>query len=113
MNILTEILIKKILAQDSNIATTVTLNFNFSQAAPFQVKFTTTKQIIEAASDVLFYLGGPIFILVTLIGGIIFLTAGLSVEQAKKGKDWLYWGIIGLIVVIAGRLIFELFLTLF
>lgn len=100
----------KVLAQTTEYTT---ISLDFASANPFQLKFGSIKDLIETIADVLFYLGTPLFILVTLIGGIIFLTAGVSIENAKKGKEWIQWGLIGLAVVLGGRLIFELFLTLF
>jgi hypothetical protein len=51
-------------------------------------------------NDVLIFLG-VIFLILTIYGGFLWMTAGGNEETLKKAKKWLVNAVIGLIIVLA------------
>ncbi len=108
LSFIKQILIRTIQAQD----TETTISFG-TFASPFEFKYTSTEAIIDAISDIIFVGGMLLFVVIIIIGGIIFITAGVSVENAKKGFNWIKAGVIGVIVILLAKIIFELVKNVF
>lgn len=72
-------------------------------------KFSSLEEAIKEIPKILPGIAGMIFIIVTVIGGIMYLTAAGNEEQAKKAKNTLLWGIIGMIIAALGFLAVEFF----
>lgn len=74
-------------------------------------KFDLTKigDALGEVTNIMFGLAGTVALIFLLWGGILYLTAGGSSEQAGKAKSTLTWAIIGLIVVIAAYAIVKYF----
>ena len=57
----------------------------------------TVARIINVALSLL----GIIAVVVTLIGGFLWMTAGGNDEQIEKAKGWIFSGIIGLAIILS------------
>jgi len=57
----------------------------------------TIAKIINAALSLL----GIVAVVVTLIGGFFWMTAGGNDEQIEKAKGWIFSGIIGLAIILS------------
>ncbi|MFA5080579.1 MAG: hypothetical protein WC472_03060 [Candidatus Paceibacterota bacterium] len=61
--------------------------------------------ILENITDKIFTIVGVICLLVLLIGGIYWMTAGGDAERLKKAKQIVIAAVLGLIVVLGARII--------
>ncbi len=71
----------------------------------------TTQQLIGSVIGAILGIVGSIALVMFIIGGFQWMTAGGNMEKVKKGRDTLVWATLGLVVVFAAyailRFIFE------
>jgi hypothetical protein len=73
--------------------------------SPFELKVTTTKDLINLIFDTLFYIGTPLFILMLIIGGLFYIFSFSSSDLAQKANKILKYGVIGISMVLLSKLI--------
>jgi len=71
----------------------------------------TTQQLIGLMIGAILGIVGSIALVMFIIGGFQWMTAGGNMERIKKGRDTLIWATLGLVVIFAAyailRFIFE------
>lgn len=58
--------------------------------------------------NILWYVGWFIALIVIMIAGIMYMTAGGKQEQVDKAKKWLLYGIIGAAIILASGFILNI-----
>jgi len=88
-------------------------NISFGTLDLPETKFKSFEEFIRIILDVLFYLGGPIFVLIIIIAGFMYIFSFSSPNLIEKGNRILKYGIIGISIILLTKLIQLLFEILF
>jgi len=80
--------------------TSASLNYNKSDWA-----LACLVNSIYSITDWIFYIIIVISVIFIIIGGFIILTARGNPEEADKGKNWIVYAVIGIVVAIFARII--------
>lgn len=67
----------------------------------------TTQQLIGQIIGAVLGIVGSIALVMFIIGGFQWMTAGGNMERVKKGRDTLVWATLGLVVVFAAYAILK------
>jgi hypothetical protein len=67
------------------------------------IEATTTAALIREVADFISWIVGGLLVLMIIIGGYFILTAGGKPEQVTKGKQIIFYAIIGFAVMIISR----------
>jgi hypothetical protein len=75
-------------------------------AAPATTAWSGTLLVIlQNITDKIFTVVGIICLLVLLIGGIVWMTAGGDTEKVKKAKEIIIAAVLGLVVILGAKII--------
>lgn len=83
-------------AQSSN-----TNNFGLDYANNIGLQNTNPKNVIVNVVQVFLGFLGLIAVIIILIGGFTWMTAGGNEEKVKTGQKWIINGVIGLVIILA------------
>jgi len=64
------------------------------------VKFTTFREVLSQGFNIIIMVSGIIFVLMLLIGGVLYLLAAGNEESAKKARQLMLDAVIGLVIVV-------------
>lgn len=65
-------------------------------------------QLLVNIRNILWYIGWFLALIVIMIAGIMYMTAGGKQEQVDKAKKWLLYGIIGAAIILASGFILNI-----
>lgn len=66
---------------------------------------TGTKGVLIRVANILAWFGGAIAVIMVIFGGFLYVTSAGDAGKVKKAKDTLLYAAVGLVVIVASRVI--------
>ncbi|MBI2589419.1 hypothetical protein HYW32_00070 [Candidatus Berkelbacteria bacterium] len=90
----------KILAVSSWAMPAVAFGQTIEQPDKIPNKFTTFEGTIESIFDIAIIVAGVVFVILFLVGGIMYLASSGNEEQVKKARALMLDAVVGLVLVV-------------
>lgn len=69
------------------------------------LQYDTIPEFLAALTNILIYFGLALVSFMVVLGGAFYMLGGVNPENVKRGKNIIFWTVVGLMVVILARAI--------